>query len=293
MWARISAAVFSSEPRIGELGHSFAARWQFMLGSPFEVGNSGLRSARSARCARTRAAPTEHSRIPATSANESSWSRERSRTSRSPRSSRPRARCRRAWSSLLAADSSARRRLVRVGLEARGVRRDRAGGGPAEMVHRAAPREVVHPRGEAALVAVGVAVLEHPLEDDLGDVLRRGPVAGQLGEVAEERSVVALEELPHAVEVAVAHGEHELVVGGGGFGFQGGAPVPVNPERLGKHRVFGGGAIHGMGGGAARNSGMPLQPSAGPIVTGLFAATRVLIGANGSPRQLSCSAIPQ
>ena len=64
-----------------------------------------------------------------------------------------------------------------------------------------------------ALVAVGVAVLEHPLEDDLGDVLRRRPVAGQLREVAEEGAVVALEELPHAVQVAVAHGEHELMVG--------------------------------------------------------------------------------
>jgi len=58
-----------------------------------------------------------------------------------------------------------------------------------------------------------VPVLEHPLEDDLGDVLGRRAVAGELGEVAVQRPVVALEELPHAVDVPVAHGQHELVVG--------------------------------------------------------------------------------
>jgi hypothetical protein len=42
--------------------------------------------------------------------------------------------------------------------------------------------------------------------------------------------VVALEELAHAVQVAVADGEHELMVGEGGVGFHVGALAPVNPR---------------------------------------------------------------
>ena len=132
-------------------------------------------------------------------------------------------------------------RLVGVGLQVGGVDADGRRGGLPEMVAGAAAGQVVHPGREAALVPVGVAVLEHPLEHGLGDVLGRGPVAGQLGQVAEEGAVVALEELAHAVQVAVADGEHELMVGKGGVGFHGRGSAPVKSRWSGMHRDFGGG----------------------------------------------------
>lgn len=153
-------------------------------------------------------------------------------------------------------------RLVRVLLEVGRVDRDRGGRGPAKMVGGAAPREMVHPRREAALVAVGMAVFEHPLEYDLGDVFGRHAVARELCEVAVERPVVALEELAHAVEVAVAHGEHELMVKGRGAGFHGWALAPVNPGRLRMHRDFCGGC-HGWGAAWLEWGVMPCTTAAG------------------------------
>lgn len=87
------------------------------------------------------------------------------------------------------------------------------GVGLAEMIGGAAAGKVIHPRGETAVVAVSVAVFEHPLEDDLGDVLGGGAVAGELDQEAEERAVVAFEEFAERVEPAVAHGEHQSVIG--------------------------------------------------------------------------------
>ena len=60
------------------------------------------------------------------------------------------------------------------------------------MIGGAPAGEVVHPGGEAAVIAIRVAVFEHPLEHRLRDVLGGRAVAGQLGEEAEERAVVAL-----------------------------------------------------------------------------------------------------
>jgi hypothetical protein len=50
---------------------------------------------------------------------------------------------------------------------------------------------------------------------------------------------VALEELAHAVQVAVPDGNHQLVVGEGGGGFHG-AGTGFNREGERKHRDFGG-----------------------------------------------------
>jgi hypothetical protein len=49
---------------------------------------------------------------------------------------------------------------------------------------------------------------------------------------------VALEQLSHAVQVAVADGEHELMVGEGGVGFQGRGSAPVKSRCPGMHRDF-------------------------------------------------------
>ena len=67
-------------------------------------------------------------------------------------------------------------RVVGVILEGDGVGGVGCGVGFAEVVGGAAAGEVIHPRGEAAVVAVGVAVFEHPLEDGLRDVQIRKSV---------------------------------------------------------------------------------------------------------------------
>ena len=56
-------------------------------------------------------------------------------------------------------------------MKIRGIGRLRGGVGFAEMVRGAAAREVIHPGGEAAVVAIGVAVFQHPLKNNLGDIL--------------------------------------------------------------------------------------------------------------------------
>lgn len=111
------------------------------------------------------------------------------------------------------------RRIVGVFEEVDGIGGVRGGVGLAEMIGGATAGEVIHPGAEAAVVAVGVAVFQHPLENDLRDVFGRGAVAGKLVEEAEERTVVTLEKLAERIEVAVADGEHQVVVGsliGGG-----------------------------------------------------------------------------
>jgi hypothetical protein len=119
-------------------------------------------------------------------------------------------------------------RVVGVVLEIDGVGGVRGGVGLAEVVRGAAAGEVVHPGGEAAVVAVGVAVLEHALEDNLRDVLGGGTVPGQLDQKPEEGPVMAFEEFAERVEFAVADGKHEGVIGalfGGGVHGRGGAAV--------------------------------------------------------------------
>ncbi len=109
--------------------------------------------------------------------------------------------------------------LVGVFLEIGGISGVGRGVGLAEVVSGAATGEVIHPGAETAVVAVGVAVFEHPLEDGLCDVLGRRALTGEFNEKAEERAVVAFEEFPERVQFAIADGEHQDVVGalfGGG-----------------------------------------------------------------------------
>ena len=124
----------------------------------------------------------------------------------------------------------------------------RGGVGFAEVVGGAATREVIHPGGKAALVTVSVPVFEHPLEYDLGDILGGGAVAGKLDQETEERAVVAFEELAERVELTVAHGEHQSVIGNGSVGVHGGDGVvwaAVNREGRRIDRNFWSGDEHG------------------------------------------------
>jgi hypothetical protein len=112
--------------------------------------------------------------------------------------------------------------FVGVLLEIGGISGVGRGVGFAEVIGGAATGEVIHPGTETAVVAVGVAVFEHPLEDGLCDVLGRRALTGEFHEKAEERAVVAFEEFPERVQFAIADGEHEGVVralfGGGVHG---------------------------------------------------------------------------
>ena len=123
----------------------------------------------------------------------------------------------------------ARRRVMRgmrcvVGMVEKVDRIGRAGRGVglAEVIRGAAARQMIHPRGEAAVVTIGVPVFQHALKDDLRDVLRGSPIAGVLDEEAEERPVVAFKEFAQRIEFAPANGEHQGVVGAlFNFGFHG------------------------------------------------------------------------
>lgn len=143
-------------------------------------------------------------------------------------------------------------RIVGVVLQDDGVGGVRRGVGFAEVVGGAAAGEGIHPRGETAVVAVGVAVFEHPLEDGLRDVFGGGVLTGVFHEKTEERSVVALEEFAERVEFAVADGEHESVVGagfGGGVHREGGAGATgFNHGGTGMNTDFWVGGDHGGSG---------------------------------------------
>lgn len=115
--------------------------------------------------------------------------------------------------------------LIGVMLEIDGIGGVRRGVGLAEVVRGAATGEVIHPRGEAAFVAISMAVFEHALENDLGDVLGGGAMTGEFYEEAKERTMMAFKEFAERVQLTAAHGEHELVIGGGGEGVHGGDEV--------------------------------------------------------------------
>jgi hypothetical protein len=125
--------------------------------------------------------------------------------------------------------------------------------GFAEVVRCAATGEVIHPSGEAAFVAVGVAVFEHALEDDLGDVLGAGAIAGELHEETEKWTVMTFKEFSERVQLAAAHSEHEFVIGAGGEGVHGGDRVVfegINREQARIDRNIWSGGEHGRWTGA-------------------------------------------
>jgi hypothetical protein len=135
--------------------------------------------------------------------------------------------------------------LVGVILQVRGIGGVRGGVAPAEVIRGAATREMIHPRGEAAVVSIGVTVLQHPLEDNLGDVFGGGALTGEFDEKAKERAVMAFEKFAERVEIAVADGEHEGVIGawfGSWVHWKGGSAV--NDGRIGMNRDFFDGGNH-------------------------------------------------
>ncbi|MCR6654876.1 MAG: hypothetical protein NVV63_03460 [Opitutus sp.] len=109
--------------------------------------------------------------------------------------------------------------------------------GFAEVIRGTAAGEMIHPRGEAAVVAVGVTVFQHALENRLRDVLRGGAVAGEFDQKAKELPVVPLEELAQRVEFAVAHGEHQIVIGELAGSLHGGVQA-FNHARSGMNMEF-------------------------------------------------------
>ncbi len=103
--------------------------------------------------------------------------------------------------------------VIRMVLQFRGIGGRRHRRGLAEVIGGRRPGHVVHPRGEPPVVAVGVAVLQHAMEHVLGDVFGGRPVSGQFDQEAEKGAVVAFEQLAERVEIAVADGQHQGVIG--------------------------------------------------------------------------------
>lgn len=88
------------------------------------------------------------------------------------------------------------------------------------MVGGNAPRQMIEPRGEFALVPVGVPVFEDPLENDLDQVFGGVAIADQASEKTEQGAMVALEEVAQTTEFARADGEHKIVIAGFGHGMR-------------------------------------------------------------------------
>lgn len=138
------------------------------------------------------------------------------------------------------------RSVVHVVVKLRRVGGVRRGVGPAEMICGTSTCQMVHPRREAPVVAIGVAVLQHPLEDRLRHILGSRSIAGELQEKAKELAMMPLEKIAQRIELAVAHGQHQRMVGpvfGGSI--HGGA---LNPGGYGwKDSVFERGNHSGWG----------------------------------------------
>ena len=104
----------------------------------------------------------------------------------------------------------------------------RSGGGGrfAKVIGGAAAGQMVHPRGETSVVTIGVAVLQHSLENDLGDVLGCRAVSDQFSEESKQRSMMAFEQFAQCVEFAVANRKHQFMIGERfGNGWHGGRMV--------------------------------------------------------------------
>ena len=69
------------------------------------------------------------------------------------------------------------RRIVHVVLEIGWIGRVRRSAGLAKKIRGTAPGEMVHPRREAAIIPIRVAVFQHTLEHRLQDVLGGGAVS--------------------------------------------------------------------------------------------------------------------
>jgi len=104
--------------------------------------------------------------------------------------------------------------FVGVGVEIGGIGGRGGAGVFAEVVGGDLAGEVVEPGGELALVAVGVAVFEDPVEDDLHEVLAEGGLVGHPHEEGVEPLLVALEQLAEPGDLAGADRDHDFVVGG-------------------------------------------------------------------------------
>lgn len=130
----------------------------------------------------------------------------------------------------------------------------RGGVGFAEVVRCAATSEVIHPSGEAAFVAVSMAVFEHALEDDLRDILGGSAMPREFYKETEERAMMAFKEFAERIQLTAAHGEHEFVIGARCEGVHGGDGVVfegINREQARIDRNIWSGGEHGRWASAA------------------------------------------
>lgn len=103
-------------------------------------------------------------------------------------------------------------RIVGVFVQLRGIDRVRRGAGFAEMIGGTAAGEMIHPRGEAAFVAIRVAVFQHALKHDLHEILRPGAIPCELEQKSKKRPVMAFKELTQRIELSCADSQHQGVV---------------------------------------------------------------------------------
>src|SRR5687768_1958157 len=72
---------------------------------------------------------------------------------------------------------------------------------------------MIHPCGELPVVAIRVPIFQHSLEYDLHNVFRGRAIVGELHQEAEQGAMVSLEKLAKRVELAVADGAHQDMIG--------------------------------------------------------------------------------
>ena len=83
---------------------------------------------------------------------------------------------------------------------------------PPEEVGARIPGDTEEPRLEAAVVPVGVAVLENPHEHVLDEILGGRPIARGAAQKVEQRRVVALEQTAQLSTIAGPDGPHQKFV---------------------------------------------------------------------------------
>src|SRR5258708_30538779 len=71
---------------------------------------------------------------------------------------------------------------------------------------------VVQPGAEVSFVAVSVPVFEDAFENNLNQVLAQRAMPGEIDKETVKPAVVTFKKLAELIEVAIANGEHEVVV---------------------------------------------------------------------------------
>lgn len=104
----------------------------------------------------------------------------------------------------------------------------------SEMIGRTTAGEMIHPRGEATVIAIGVPIFQHALKYCLRDVFGGRAIAGEFYEKPKQPPMVAFKELAQRVQFSVAHSQHQVVIGKGccSSGFHGSGVFNHERRRL-------------------------------------------------------------